>query len=434
MNVLIIGSGGRESAMAWAVSQSPRLTQLYVAPGNGGTLKYGENVKLDIKPPFIDLLNFVEDAGIELTIVGPEQPLVDGIVEAFKRQGHPIFGPSLKAARLEGSKVYMKEFMDRYHIPTAKFKVFEDADTAIRFVERVNRPFVIKTDGLAAGKGALVNLTVKETLEAINTIMVERKFGTSGNQIVVEDLLTGTEVSVFVVTDGKDYQWLASAQDHKRVFDNDEGLNTGGMGAFAPAPFLDEKTKKIIEENIIKPTILGMQQEGSPYTGILYIGLMLTNNGPMVVEYNVRFGDPEAQVVLPLLDVDFLTMVQATAESRLQDVRLHTRKGYCCGVVMASGGYPDAYQKSIPITGNIEDEKDIFVFHAGTTHSDEQLVTNGGRVLCVSAIGVTLEDAIEKAYRKVDKIHFEGQHYRKDIGQKGLTFIRSLKEAGGKRR
>jgi len=424
MNVAIIGNGGRESAIAWAVSRSPKCKHLYIIPGNGGTSKYGRNVPADTHYPFKDIQEFVELAQIDVLIVGPEQPLVDGIVEALKKSKAKVFGPSQKAARLEGSKAYMKNFLERYSIPTARFEIFDDPEKAIDYVKKTNKPFVIKTDGLAGGKGSIVNHTVEDTLKAINRIMIKKEFGKAGEKIVVEDLLEGPEVSVFVVTDGVNFKWLSSAQDHKRIGDNDEGPNTGGMGAFAPVPFLNNDLKEIINENIIRPTIRGMLKDGNPYTGILYFGLMITKSGPAVIEYNVRLGDPEAQVILPLLKTDFMDIVISVLNGKLNELKIENYDGYCTGVVLASGGYPGEYQKGFEITGNIEDEEDIFVFHAGTRITlDGTLVTDGGRVMCVSALGSTLRESILRAYNKVTQIDFQGIYYRHDIGKKGLQYI-----------
>ncbi len=420
MNIAILGSGGRESALAWAISKSPRCKNLYILPGNGGTTKYGRNVPVDLKPPFKDLIEFVKLANIDLVIVGPEEPLVYGVVDVLEKEKVKVFGPSFKASRLEGSKAYLKDFLHRYSIPTAKFAIFHHPEDAFNFVEKAGKPFVVKTDGLAAGKGAIVCKTVEETLNAIKRIMVNKEFGSAGDKIVIEDILSGVEVSVFVVADGKNYKWLAVAQDHKRVFDNDEGPNTGGMGAFAPVPFLDEQTRKIIEENIIKPTIKGMEREGAPYKGILYFGLMLTNSGPAVIEYNIRFGDPEAEAVLPLLKTDFVEIALATLNGKLNELKIDFYPGYCNCVVLASGGYPGNYKKGYEITGDLEDRKDSIVFHAGTIYDEGKFYTSGGRVLCVSALGQTLKEAIKKSYERVEKIYFKDMHYRKDIGQKGL--------------
>lgn len=428
MNIAIIGNGGRESALAWAVKRSPHCKNLYILPGNGGTSRYGRNVPVSIKAPFTEILEFIQVASIDLVIVGPEQPLVEGLADVLKSKGVPVFGPSQKAARLEGSKAFMKDFMAKYMIPTASFKIFTNAEDAIRYVRSQNRPFVVKTDGLAAGKGAIVNTTVEETLQAINTIMIKREFGSAGDKVIVEDLLTGVEASVFIVTDGKDFVWLASAQDHKRIFDNDRGPNTGGMGAYAPAPFITDLQKKIIIDNIIKPTLSGLQKEGCPYTGILYIGLMMTPSGPSVIEYNARLGDPEAQVVLPLVKTDIVDIAQAVVRGDLKNLKVELDPGYCAGVVAASGGYPGNYEKGKAIEGDLRDESRSFVFHAGTKlNAEGSLVTDGGRVLCVSALGKTLPEALELAYAKIGKIRFEGMHYRKDIGKKGLDAIREQK-------
>lgn len=425
MNVLIIGNGGRESALAWSVSQSPQADNLYIIPGNGGTLQYGDNIFVDVKPPYRELIEFAQDAEIGMTIVGPEIPLVDGIVDAFQAAGLPVMGPSRAASQLEGSKAYMKRFADRHGIPTAAFKVFSDHKDAFAFVNRENRPFVVKTDGLAAGKGAIVNTSVSDTLQSINRIMIDGEFGAAGRTIVVEELMKGPEISVFIVTDGTDFVWLASAQDHKRVGDGDSGPNTGGMGAYAPAPFVDEVLKQKIIDTFIVPTLAGMRRDGHPYTGILYLGLMLTKDGPRLVEYNVRLGDPEAQVVLPLLRTDILDVAQAVTAHRLRELRVELYPGYCSGVVMASQGYPGSYLKGVSITGDIKDEDDCFVFHAGTDYdTNGSLITTGGRVLCVTARGATLQEAIDRTYDKVRKIRFEGMHYRQDIGARGLEWFK----------
>jgi len=316
----------------------------------------------------------------------------------------------------------MKEFLYKYCIPTAKFKIFDNPKDAISYVEKENKPFVVKTDGLASGKGAIVGKNVEETLNAIQRIMIKKEFGDAGNKIVVEDVLTGIEVSVFIVTDGKNYKWLGTAQDHKRVYDFDEGPNTGGMGSYSPVPFINENIKYVIEENIIKNTINGLRKENAVYKGILYIGLMITEFGPAVLEYNVRFGDPEAQSILPLLETDFVEIANAVIDERLFNLNIKHYNGYCCSVVMASEGYPGSYSKGYEITGDLDDESNVFVFHAGTKKLNSKYFTDGGRVLCVSALGRTLKEAIDNSYSKIYKIHFTGAHYRKDIGYKGLTY------------
>ena len=428
MNIMIIGSGGRESALAWTVSRSRHTDNLYIIPGNGGTLKYGDNIHVKVEPPFTDVINFAEDADIDLTIVGPEAPLVNGIVDEFQGRGLRIFGPSSNAAQLEGSKAYMKNFMEKYHIPTADYQIFSNPHDAFDYVNRENKAFVVKTDGLAAGKGAIINQTIHDTINAINRLMIDHEFGRAGNTIVVEELMEGPEISVFIVSDGKNFKWLGSAQDHKRVFDNDEGPNTGGMGAYAPAPFVDSSLKERIINEAVIPTLDGMRAEGRPYTGILYFGFMLTKHGPKILEYNVRFGDPEAQVILPLLKSDFVELSEAVLHGNLSNTEVVLNTGFCAGVVMASEGYPGTYPKGRAISGQLNDENRCFVFHAGTGHDrDGSLITTGGRVLCVSALGESLQDAIDRAYDKVGRIHFEGAHYRKDIGQKGISWYKNRK-------
>ena len=422
MKVLLLGGGGRESALAWSIARSSRLSKLYICPGNGGTHQFGTNIELSLEPPFTALLKFIEQEKIDMVIVGPEAPLVAGVVDELRKHKIKAFGPTKAAARLEGSKVFMKEFLARHSIPTAYFQVFQRADDAYRYVEKQNRPFVVKTNGLAAGKGVVVAKTKEETIDAIRRMMVDKEFGDAGNRIILEDRLDGVEVSVFVVSDGRHFQWLASAQDHKRLLDNDEGPNTGGMGAYAPVPFLDERLENLITQNIIQPTIDGLKKEGCPYTGILYFGLMLTEWGPAVLEYNVRFGDPEAQVVLPLMKTSVLDLAWAVTEEKLDSFRAEFYPGYCVTVVLASEGYPNAYKKGVPIQGDLSQEVDCLVFHAGTKLvGPGQWVTNGGRVLCVTAIASTLSKAIARAYEKVGKLHFAGMQYRKDIGKKGLS-------------
>ncbi|MGA2141329.1 MAG: phosphoribosylamine--glycine ligase [Brevinematales bacterium] len=424
MNIAVIGGGGRESAIAWALSKSKKCKNLYILPGNGGTTKYGRNIPADITSPFNDIKEFIEIAMIDLVVVGPEQPLTEGIVDVLEKSGAKIFGPGKRASRLEGSKVWLKQFLEKYNIPTAKFKVFEEPGEALDFVKSSGKCFVVKTDGLAAGKGALVCASMEETHTAVKRIMIDREFGPAGEKIVLEEFLEGIEVSVFIVTDGQDYKWLASAQDHKRIHDDDLGPNTGGMGAYAPVPFLDDITRGIIEKNIIKPTIAGMQKEGCPYTGFLYLGLMLTKDGPYVIEYNIRLGDPEAQVVLPLLKTDLLEIITASMNGGLGKLKVQMEDGYCAGVVLASQGYPGSYSKGIEIKGDIDDEPGVYVFHAGTkAAADGRILTDGGRVMCVSALGADLREAIMKAYDKATRIDYKGITFRKDIGRKGLKYF-----------
>lgn len=420
MKVLIVGSGGREHALAWKVSQSPKVKEVIAAPGNPGIKKIGRCV--DIKPTDVEgLAEFAQKEKIDLTIVGPEAPLVAGIVDEFERRGLKIFGPSKAAAKLEGSKVFAKEMMKKYGVPTAEFQVFDNPEEAKRYVREKGAPIVVKADGLAAGKGVVVAKTVEEAIEAIDRIMVEKVFGESGNRVVIEECLEGEEASYLVITDGKNFVPLATAQDHKAVFDGDEGPNTGGMGAYSPAPVLSEDMEKEVQERVIKPILEGMRREGAPFKGVLYAGLMITEKGPMVLEFNVRFGDPEAQALMRRLEDDLVDVSLSSIEENLVE-ELHWKPETSICVVLASKGYPGRYEKGKEITGIEEAEKvpTVVVFHAGTAVKDGKLVTNGGRVLNVTALGRDIVEARERAYRAIEKIHFEGMHYRKDIGMKAL--------------
>ncbi|RUM91766.1 MAG: phosphoribosylamine--glycine ligase [Thermovibrio sp.] len=420
MKVLIVGSGGREHALAWKVSQSPKVKEVIAAPGNPGIEKIGRCV--DIKPTDVEgLAEFAQKEKIDLTIVGPEAPLVAGIVDEFERRGLRIFGPSKAAAKLEGSKVFAKEMMKKYGVPTAEFQVFDNPEEAKRYVREKGAPIVVKADGLAAGKGVVVAKTVEEAIEAIDRIMVEKVFGESGNRVVIEECLEGEEASYLVITDGKNFVPLATAQDHKAVFDGDKGPNTGGMGAYSPAPVLSEDMEKEVQEKVIKPILEGMREEGTPFKGVLYAGLMITEKGPMVLEFNVRFGDPEAQALMRRLEDDLVDVSLSSIEGNLVE-ELHWKPETSICVVLASKGYPGRYEKGKEITGIEEAEKvpTVVVFHAGTAVKDGKLVTNGGRVLNVTALGKDIVEARERAYRAIEKIHFEGMHYRKDIGMKAL--------------
>ncbi|SMO40837.1 phosphoribosylamine--glycine ligase [Balnearium lithotrophicum] len=420
MKVLIVGSGGREHALAWKVSQSPKVKEVIAAPGNPGIEKIGRCV--DIKPTDVEgLAEFAQKEKIDLTIVGPEAPLVAGIVDEFESRGLRIFGPSKAAAKLEGSKVFAKEMMRKYGVPTAEFQVFDNPEEAKRYVREKGVPIVVKADGLAAGKGVVVAKTVEEAIEAIDRIMVEKVFGESGNRVVIEECLEGEEASYLVITDGKNFVPLATAQDHKAVFDGDEGPNTGGMGAYSPAPVLSEDMEREVQERVIKPILEGMRREGAPFKGVLYAGLMITEKGPMVLEFNVRFGDPEAQALMRRLEDDLVDVSLSSIEGNLVE-ELHWKPETSICVVLASKGYPGRYEKGKEITGIEEAEKvpTVVVFHAGTAVKDGKLVTNGGRVLNVTALGRDIVEARERAYRAIEKIHFEGMHYRKDIGMKAL--------------
>jgi phosphoribosylamine---glycine ligase len=417
-NVLVIGSGGREHAIVWKLRQSRLVGDIFCAPGNAGTAQIAKNI--DIKAEDISgLLKFARNNKIDLTVVGPEAPLVAGIVDEFEKASLKIFGPSRIAAQLEGSKIFSKQFMKDNGIPTADFKVFDDANKAKDYAGKRSAPMVVKADGLAAGKGVIVCKSNTEAVEAIDRIMVKKVFGEAGNKILIEDFLSGEEASILTITDGKDYVTLLSSQDHKRIFDNDKGENTGGMGAYAPAPIVDQMMSERIEREIISPTIEGMARK-SPFKGCLYSGVMFTEKGPMVLEYNCRFGDPETQPVLSLLETDFYEMLEASATGKIASVKTRNSSGAACCVVMASGGYPSSYEKGKVISGLENPPKDVFVFHAGTAIKDGKVVTNGGRVLGVTGVGSDIATAIKVAYGGVSQIKWENEYHRTDIGQKAL--------------
>jgi len=425
MNILVIGSGGREHAIVWKLRQSPRVKALYCAPGNAGIAQQAQLVS--IKPTDIQgLLRFAKENGVELTIVGPEQPLVDGIVDEFERNGLRIFGPSRSAAMLEGSKAFAKQFMANHGIPTARFRSFslDELSQAEGYARELSLPVVVKADGLAAGKGVLICETHDAAVVALREMMLNKAFGSAGENVVIEEYLEGEEVSVFALTDGDRFAVLATAQDHKRILDGDQGKNTGGMGAYAPAPIVTKEILRQIENEVIVPTLEGMRDDGMPYRGCLYCGLMMTQAGPKVIEFNCRFGDPETQVVVPLIDGDLAEILLSISERRLDPsaVKQHAASAVC--VVMASRGYPDDYQSGKPIQGleKVRHEDGLVVFHAATRSDGEQIVSSGGRVLGVTAIGYEhdLKGAIDAAYRAVGSLTFDGAYYRSDIGQKGL--------------
>ncbi len=426
MKILVIGSGGREHALVWKIRQSPHVTRLYCAPGNAGIGELAQRV--DIKSTDISgLLEFARRESIDLTVVGPEQPLTEGIADVFEAHGLKILGPSRAAAQLEGSKVFAKRFMKKYGIPTAEFRSFTVAERfdAERFINEIPVPIVIKASGLAAGKGVAICETKEKALEALTLMMDQKVYGEAGLNVVIEDFLVGEEASVFAVTDGHEFFALPPAQDHKRILDNDQGKNTGGMGAYAPAPVMTDEMLEKVRHQIIMPTLRGMANEGNPYKGCLYVGLMITETGPKVVEYNCRFGDPETQVVLPLLDEDIVELMLAAVGGTVKrHVRIKPWSAVC--VVIASGGYPDSYETGKPIIGveNAAAESDVIIFHSGTAsgHHEREILTAGGRVLGVTAVGPreNLEETIDRAYRAVGRITFDGAYYRSDIGKKGV--------------
>jgi len=424
VKVLIIGSGGREHAIAWKIKESPRLKKLYCAPGNGGTARVAENVP--IKADDLNgLADFCEKEKIDLTIVGPEAPLASGIVDLFKKRNLKIFGPCKAAARLEGSKVYMKELCRDEGIPTADFEIFDDAGKAKDFIRSRPAPVVVKADGLAAGKGVIVAKTEAQALAAVDDIMVKRIFGSAGDKVIVEECLEGVEASIIVVSDGENIVPLASSRDHKRIFDGDKGSNTGGMGAYSPAPAVTDEIFDITISKIIMPAINAMRKRGAPTRGVLYAGIMISNGEPKLLEFNVRFGDPETQAILPRLNSDLLELLDLAAGNSLENYNLDWSEKSCISVVMASGGYPGKYEKGKEISG-IEkalELEDVLVFHSGTEYADNRIVTSGGRVLNVAALGDGLKEAINRAYRACKLIKFEGMQYRRDIGGKALNTI-----------
>ena len=417
MRVLILGSGGREHALAWKIAQSPKVNKIYCAPGNAGTASVAENI--DISPDNIQaLLNFALIKGIGLTVVGPEQPLVKGIADSFEESGLRVFGPSQRAAEIEGSKVFCKDLMKKYGIPTARYESFNSLDQ-VKLFTKEDEPVVVKASGLASGKGVVLCRNGKEARSAIQSIMQGKVFGNAGDQVVIEEFLTGQEVSLLAFTDGKTILPLESAQDHKAAFDDDKGPNTGGMGAYSPAPiFTDELKTKVVDEIMI-PTVRAMAKEGRYYRGILYAGLMLTESGPKVLEFNARFGDPETQPIMMRIKNDIVPIFEACIDGTLATQTLQWKPESTVCVVMAAKGYPGSYEKGNEITGlNLNENQQAMVFHAGTKLDNGKVLTNGGRVLGVTALGLNINQAIKNAYSVVDKIKWDGIHFRKDIGSK----------------
>ena len=420
MKILVVGSGGREHAMAWKLAHSPRVQKVFVAPGNGGTATEGgvENVALTKIPELID---FCRRENIHLTVVGPEAPLAEGIVDVFRDAGLKIFGPTRAAAQLESSKDFAKSFMQRHGLPTAKHRSFDNAGEARAYIESHGAPIVIKADGLAAGKGVVVATSKGEALAAVDSMLTERRFGAAGNRVVVEDFLEGEEASFIVMCDGTHVLPLATSQDHKRLRDGDQGPNTGGMGAYSPAPIVTPKIHARVMREIIQPAVQGMAQDGHPYVGFLYAGLMIDSAGnPKTLEFNCRLGDPETQPILIRLKSDLLELIERALDGSLDKAEAEWDRRCALGVVLAAGGYPDEPRKGDRITGLPSPADDCRVFHAGTRLESGSLVTNGGRVLCVTALGDSLRMARTRAYDAIDKIRFDGMQYRRDIGHRGL--------------
>lgn len=420
MKVLIVGSGGREHAIAWKVAQSPKVDKIYCAPGNAGIAEYAECVNITAME-FDKLVAFAKEKEIDLTVIGMDDPLVGGVVDAFEAEGLRVFGPRKNAAILEGSKAFSKDLMKKYHIPTAAYETFSDPEAAEKYLETAKFPIVLKADGLALGKGVLICNTLEEAKEGVKTIMLDKKFGSAGNEMVIEEFMTGREVSVLSFVDGKTIKTMSSAQDHKRAGDGDTGLNTGGMGNFSPSPFYTEEVDKFCKKYIYQPTVDAMKAEGRPFKGVIFFGLMLTPDGPKVLEYNARFGDPEAQVVLPRLENDIVDVFEACIDGTLDqvDLKFDNDRATVC-VILASDGYPIEYKKGFPIEGleKFKGKDDYYVFHSGTKFNENgQIVTNGGRVLGVTATGKDLKEARKKAYEATEWISFENKYMRHDIGK-----------------
>lgn len=423
MRVLIVGGGGREHALAWKISQSPVVRRIYAAPGNAGIERTGRCVNISADS-IQALANFAQKERIDLTVVGPELPLTLGIVDEFERRKLKIFGPTKSASMIEGSKAFAKEFMRKYHIPTASFKIFEHAEKALDFIRSSELPIVIKADGLAAGKGTIVANDLASAEKAVNKILVEKIFGDAGSKVVVEEFLEGEEVTILAFTDGRTIVPMVSSQDYKRAYTDDRGPNTGGMGSYAPTLFINDKTMKKIQDEILEPTMVGLEKEGRNFKGILYAGLIITEVGPKVMEYNCRFGDPETQVVLPLLKNDLLEIFLSIVAGELELEEIGWKDEFAVCVVLASAGYPARYDKGMEMFGLDRAEKEVMLFHAGTRTSNRKVLTNGGRVIGATATDKNIEKSISKVYSAIEKIRFKGMQFRKDIGRKATRVER----------
>jgi phosphoribosylamine--glycine ligase len=421
MRVLVVGGGGREHALVWKIAKSPKVSKIYCAPGNAGISEQAAILPLKAND-LNSLVGFALKEKIDLTVVGPEEPLTKGIVDLFESKGLSIFGSSKKAAEIEGSKAFAKEMMKKYHIPTGSYEVFENPEEAKQYIRKQGAPIVVKADGLAAGKGVIVCNTVEEAVQWVERIMVDKTFGEAGNRVVIEEYLVGEEASYIAFTDGKAILPMASSQDHKPIFDGDRGANTGGMGAYSPAPVVTDEVHERIHEKILRPIIQGMGEEGRPYRGVLYAGLMIHNGHPRVLEFNARFGDPETQPVLMRMKGDIIPILEACIKGNLGGCKMEWDSRAAVCVVMSSRGYPGDYEKGKPISGlkEVSRMEDVFVFHAGTALQDGQMITNGGRVLGVTGLGKDIPKAIERTYQAVKRISWEGAQYRTDIGRKAL--------------
>jgi phosphoribosylamine---glycine ligase len=423
MKVLVVGKGGREHTLAWKIAQSPRVEKLYCVPGNPGIAQVAECRSISLENNFAALADFAEAEKIDLTVIGPEDPLANGVVDVLRERGLKAFGPDRRAAFLEASKNFSKGLMRKQNIPTAEYRTFNQPDPAIDYIKKINRPVFVKADGLAAGKGAIPGRTTDEAIQAVKQIMVDRAFGGAGDKVVIEEELIGEEASFTVLTDGTHCLPFVSSQDHKMSLDSDQGKNTGGMGAYSPAPVITPELHQYVMQSVVYPTIQEMAAEGRPFKGVLYVGLMITDEGTKVLEYNCRFGDPEAQVLFPRMASDLVPVLEACADGTLDQIEVEWKPEAAACVVMASGGYPDPYETGKVITGldHAEALDGVTVFHAGTAAQNGRIVTDGGRVLGVTALGDDLKSAIEQAYRGVAEIHFEPVHFRRDIGYRALA-------------
>ncbi|MVP00954.1 MULTISPECIES: phosphoribosylamine--glycine ligase [Paenibacillus] len=422
MRILVIGRGGREHAIVWSLRKSPKVTALFCAPGNGGIAELAECVPIT-EFQFAEIAEFVRGNAIDLVVVGPDDPLYEGIVDYLEEHGIRAYGPNRAAAEIEGSKVFMKHLLKKYEVPTAAYEAFEEYEAALAYLHKLGAPIVIKADGLAAGKGVIVAATLEEAEKALKEIMVDKLFGASGNRVVIEEFLQGEEMSLLAFVDGNVVKPMSPSQDHKPVFDGDKGPNTGGMGTYSPVPHIPQEIVQQALDTIVKPTAEAMVKEGRPFRGVLYAGLMLTENGPKTIEFNARFGDPETQVILPRLKTDLLEIILATLEGRLADLEIEWSDEAAVCVILASGGYPGSYPKGLPIEG-LDAAGDAIVFHAGTALEGGRLVTSGGRVLGVTALGQGIADAREKAYAAAERITFEGKQNRTDIALKALKAMK----------
>ena len=421
MNILILGSGGREHTFAWKISQSHLCKKLYISPGNGGTSNYGENIYADINN-FDEIKNLVINKKIDLVLVGPEDPLVNGIVDYFEQsyelKNVKIFGPNKLGAQLEGSKAFSKSFMKRHNIPSAKFKSFNlnEVDEGIKFLRNSSPPFVLKADGLAAGKGVIISKNLENAENSFKNMLINKQFGEASKKVLIEEFLSGIEISCFIITDGENYISLPEAKDYKRIGENDTGLNTGGMGAVSPVNFYDEEFEKKVENRIIKRTIEGLKKDNIPFKGFLFIGLMNVNGDPFVIEYNVRMGDPETQVVIPRIKNDFLKVLISCIDMNLKNIKINIDNKITSTVILSSKGYPEKYQKGFKISG-LDEVKNSIIFHAGTIKEENDIISNGGRVIACTGIGDTISESLNISYELAKKIDWEGKYYRKDIGR-----------------